>query len=187
MKLSVVIIGILVLSIFFILPREKALIEGLVVNLIATIFSGLILAFLFFLAREKIFTLPNISGQWYIEMLTVKTAYRPYNKMKLRYVAMLWREGNHIQGTVEKIYEASTTGIRQFTGKNRTRGELRGYVQKNYLSKDRVYLHVVEKGHGRESSHIYEIDVQSEKKMVGTFTSMVADQSGEVIWQREEF
>ena len=187
LKLTVVIIGILVMSILFFLPREKALIEDLVVNLFATVFGGLILVSLFFVAREKIFPFPNISGQWYIEMLTVKTAYRPYNKMKLRYVAMLWKGGNHIQGTVEKIYEDSTTGTRQFTGKDRTRGELQGYVQKNYLAKDRAYLHVVEEGHGRESTHFYEIIVQSDKKMVGTFTSMVADQCGEVIWQREEF
>ena len=73
----------------------------------------------------------------------------------LRYVAMVWREGPTIKGTVEKIYEISTTGERAFVGSNRTRGIIEGYIEKNYLSKDKILMHIKENGHGRESTYFF--------------------------------
>lgn len=156
-------------------------------NFLATLLGGIFLALLFFLSREKWLPLPDITGRWYFEMRTLKTAYNPYKGMILRYVAIVWREGTRIEGTVEKIYENSSTGEREYVGEDRTRGTLHGYVQKNYFGRDRVFLHVVEKGHGRESTNFYDIRVLKSKKLSGTFASMVADQEGEVSWQREPF
>ena len=82
--------------------------NGFIPSIIATVVGGVTLALLFFWAREKLFPLPNIAGRWYLEMRTVNTSYEPYTGMVLRYVAMLWREGNRIQGTAEKIYENSS-------------------------------------------------------------------------------
>jgi hypothetical protein len=120
-------------------------------------------------------------------MHTVETSYIPYDKMTLRYVAILWREGNKVEGTVEKIYENSSTGEREYTGSNRTRGKVEGYVEKNYLGKDMLFLHVTEDGHGRESTNFYELVADSDSLMEGTFSSMVANQSGKVKWQRSKF
>lgn len=153
----------------------------------ATILGGSILTLLFFWFKEKIFPLPEVTGRWYFEMHTVNVTYKPYENMILRYVAMLWREGNIIKGTVEKIHENSSTGEREFIGKNRTRGEVEGYIEKNYFTKDRLFLHVIEDGHGRESTHFYELIIQSDEVMSGTFNSMVADQDGTVSWQRNKF
>lgn len=100
---------------------------------------------------------------------------------------MLWREGNRIEGTVEKIYENSSTGEREYEAKNRTRGVVEGFVQKNYFSKDRIVLHVVEDGHGRESTNFYDLIFNSNDEMAGSFSSMVANQDGAVKWQRNEF
>jgi len=121
-------------------------------SLLSTIIGGGFLTFLFFWLREKVFPLPDITGRWYFEMLTENSAYNPYKGMVLRYVAMLWREGGRIEGTVEKFYEDSSTGKRPFVGKDRTRGRVEGYIQKNYFTRDRIVLHVVEDGHGREST-----------------------------------
>lgn len=156
-------------------------------SLLAAVIGGGILAFLFFWIREKFFPLPEVSGRWFFEMHTVNSAYNPYKGMILRYVAMLWREGNRIEGTVEKIYENSSTGERSYEGKNRTRGEVEGFVQKNYFSKDRIVLHVIEEGHGRKSTNFYDLIVNADDKMTGSFSSMVANQQGEVKWQRSEF
>lgn len=156
-------------------------------DIIATVLGGMALTLLFFFAKEKLFPLPHLTGRWYIEQLTQNTAYKPYAGMILRYVVMLWREGNRIEGTAEKIYEKSSTGERPFVGTNRTRAAVFGYVEKKYLGKDRVYLHVVEDGHGRESTHYYDLAIDDPDIMSGTFTSMVADQDGLVKWQREPF
>lgn len=156
-------------------------------DVVATIVGGVALAALFFLAKEKWFPLPKLSGRWYLEQATENTVYALYTGMVLRYVVMLWREGNRIEGTAEKVYERSSSGERQFVGKNRTRAIVAGYVEKKYLGKDKIYLHVVEDGHGRESTNFYDLTISDADIMVGTFTSMVADQGGSSKWQRTPF
>lgn len=157
------------------------------ISLASTVAGGGILAFLFFLLREKSFSLPSMAGCWHVEMRTDKTAYRPYENMVLRYVAMLWRDGSRIRGTVEKIYENSSTGERYYTGKDRTRGKIEGYIDKRYFSKDRIYIHIVEEGKQRESTHLHDLKIEKTGRMIGTFCSMVADSQGEVTWRRESF
>lgn len=161
--------------------------ESFWADIMATLFGGVVLAVLFFWFREKVVPLPRITGRWYFEMHTVKTSYKPYDGMILRYVAVLWREGSRVGGTVEKVYENSSTGERDFVGKNRTRGQVEGYVEKNYFGKDKLFLHVIEDGHGRESTNFYDLVADSDTIMDGTFSSMVANQSGTVKWQRSEF
>jgi len=156
-------------------------------NILATIVGGISLTFLFFYAREKLFPIPDITGKWHLEMVTVNTDYNPYSDMVLRYVIMIWREGNNIKGSAEKIYENSSTGEREFVGKNRTRATLEGYIEKNYLGKDRIFLHSVENGHGRESTHFYDLLITSNSNMIGAFNSMVANQNGTVTCKRESF
>lgn len=157
------------------------------VNILSTLISGVVLAVLFFWFREKIVPLPKITGRWYLEMHTVSTTYNPFQNMILRYVVMLWREGNRVEGTVEKFYENSSNGEREFVGTDRTRGKVEGYIEKNYFGKDKLFLHVIENGHGRESTHFYELVADSMTEMNGNFSSMVANQSGTVKWQRAEF
>lgn len=161
--------------------------ESFLSDMVATLVGGIILALIFFWSREKLFPMPNVTGQWYFEMLTVHTSYNPYNDMVLRYVAMLWREGHSIEGTVEKIYENSSTGERQFIGDDRTRGKIKGHIEKNYFGRDLVFLHMIEEGHGRESTNFYELIVDTKDSMTGKFNSMVAEQDGLVKWQRQAF
>ena len=82
------------------------------------------------------------------------------------------------RGTVEKVYEISSTGERPYVGEHRTRGTVEGYLEKRYLSKDLVHLHIVEDGHGRESTHFHELHVRKGGDMVGRFFAMVADSEG---------
>ena len=42
-------------------------------------------------------------------MVTVNTAYNPYKGMVLRYVVIIWKEGNSLKVSAEKIYENSST------------------------------------------------------------------------------
>lgn len=156
-------------------------------NVVSTIVGGVVLAVLFFVARERIFPMPSIVGRWHVQMRTEYTDYNPYNEMVLRYVAVLWREGSEIRGTIEKVYENSSTGERKYTGKDRTRGLIEGYIDKRYLSKDCIYVHIVEDGHGRESTHYHDLKVTRRGKMTGRFFAMVANSEGEVTWQRNSF
>lgn len=149
--------------------------------------GGMFLAVLFFVAREKWFALPDIDGCWHLEMRTDRTVYKPFQDMVLRYVAMLWREGTRIRGTVEKVYENSSTGEREYVGVSRTRGVVEGYIDKRYLSKDRLNLHITEEGHKRQSTHFHQLLIEHSDYMIGSFSSMVADSEGKVTWKRTSF
>jgi hypothetical protein len=161
--------------------------DSLLSDIIATVLGGMVLTFLFFLAKERFFPLPRVAGRWYFETRTAETAYRPFEGMILRYVGMIWQDGPVIRGTVEKIYEKSSTGEREYIGTNRTRGTLEGYVEKFYLSKDRIRIHLVEDGFGRESTTLFDLVSDGASTMSGSFQSMAADQSGTVKWQRNHF
>jgi hypothetical protein len=154
---------------------------------IATILGGAVLTFLFFLAKEHLFPLPKVTGRWCFETRTIETAYKPFEGMLLRYVAMIWQEGHVIHGTIEKVYEKSSTGEREYVGKNRTRGILEGNIEKFYLSKDRIHIHMVEDGFGRESTVLFDLVMEKASTMSGSFQSMAADQTGTVECQRNLF
>lgn len=156
-------------------------------SLLATVVGGCILALIFFWLKENAFPLPQVGGRWFFEMTTLETSYNPYRGMVLRYEAMLWSEGSRVSGTVEKIYENSSTGERSFVATNRTRGVVDGVIEKRYFSKDLVTLHVVEDGHGRESTNLYQLVVEKDGFMTGSFSSMVAKQDGTARWQRNRF
>ena len=156
-------------------------------DFLATVFGGIALTLIFFLAKEKCFPPPRLTGRWFLEQTTHTTAYVPYKGMLLRYVVMLWLEGNRVEGTAEKIYEKSSTGEREYTGTNRTRSIVTGYVEKRYLGRDKIYLHCVEVGHGRESTNFFDLTPAASDALIGTFTSMVAEQTGAVRCQRNPF
>ena len=159
--------------------------EPFVINVVSTVIGGLVLALFFFLMKEKFCPLPNVVGRWHFEMQTESTSYRPYEGMTLGYVAVLWREGHVVHGTLEKIHERSSAGERDYVGKDRTRGEVRGYIDKNYLGKDRLFLHIIEAGEKRESTCFHELTFGSKDRMVGEFSSTVAEQGGAVAWRRD--
>ena len=153
----------------------------------STIVGGVILAVLFFLAREKVFPLPIVTGRWYVELSFRNSSYKPFQGIIVRYVAMLWREGNRVSGTAEKVYEHSYAGEHNYIGAKRTRSVIDGHIEKNVFSRDRVSLHIIEDGHTRESTHFHDLVVHRDGRLMGTFFSMAADSEGVVAWQRDLF
>ena len=163
-------------------------------NIAATVIGGVILSLLFFWVKEKVFPIPRITGRWFFEMKTTETSYNPYKDMILQYEAIVSIEGKKIEGTVEKIYEdSSRTREKEYTGKHRTRGLVSGYVEKNYLGKDFVYLYFVEKNKAekiedeRESTTFFKLINPKDNQMDGTFISTIARSKGIVKWQRGPF
>lgn len=156
-------------------------------NILASLVAGFCLTFMFFVAREKLFPYPDIVGVWYMETVVDQTAYVPFEGMVLRYVMIVWREGSSIKGSAEKIYENSSTGERSYTGKNRSRVFVEGYIEKKYLGEDRLYLHLSEVGLERESTTFIDLLVGSSSAMSGAFNSMAASQIGTVEFQRTAF
>ena len=166
-------------------PRQASTkATSVLMNVVQSLVSGIILAFLFFVAREICFPLPSVAGRWTVEMHTTQTAYRPYEGMVVRYVAILWREGTTVKGTIEKTFEATSTDTATYIGADRTEGEIEGYIHKLYLSKDRIVLTIIEEGAVRESTHFHDLTVERADSMTGRFIATAADSEGEVIWRR---
>ena len=135
----------------------EAFCNSFIPSFTATVLGGIVLTLLLFWIKEKVKPIADISGRWYFTTTTVDTAYNPYKDMQLEYVAVIHREGNKIYGTTEKIYEVSSKGEREYTGKNRKRGTLRGSIERNYLGKDKISLHSNEEEFERNSTNFYEL------------------------------
>ncbi len=150
----------------------------------STVIGGVLLALIFFLAKEFVFPFPNLSGLWNFVEHTAKTSYRPYENMKMTYHALLGQEGPVVYGSGEKVYSASDNKNEEYTGAARVRIEIRGYLTKRYFRPSILEIYYLEKGKLRESSTIHNLRIRSKKELRGAFTSTIADSTGTVVWAR---
>ena len=153
-------------------------------NIAQSVVSGILLALLFFFAREEWFPLPSVAGRWTVEMHTTETSYGPYEGMRVLYVAILWREGPIIKGTIEKISETTSKGTETYTAEERTRGEIEGFIHKYYFSQDRITVHIIEQGELRQFTHFHDLTMHPADSMTGAFIATSADSEGDVTWRR---
>ncbi|RKG29957.1 hypothetical protein [Acinetobacter tianfuensis] len=168
------------------------------------VLAAIIIAFLFFLIREKLFGIPDFSGQWYLRSKTDETAYNPYKNMELQHNLFLRLEGSNIRGASEKVYEDSSYGKRathsrhilKYTGKHRARAQIEGSIQKNIFGPDILTIHATEYGEKRQSTIYCRFELKkffffiSNRKAImfdGDFYSMVADQRGSVCLSKVPF
>ena len=138
----------------------------------------------FLYVREKCYPLPDISGEWIVCTTTIESSYKPFRYMRLTYRSILLCEGSSIAGTSEKIFEESSEKNGSYTGKDRTRGQISGSIEKKYFSNDRIKLHIVEFGENRESTIYYDLKCKSGKLMKGKFFATAGDSKGYVNWKR---
>ncbi len=165
---------------------STVMVEKIFLNILSGVISGIVLAAIFFFVREKIFSLPTLSGKWKFRSKTTRTTYNTFQDMELEWVALLCCEGPKIKGTAEKVHEESLKGERSYSAKARTRAELSGYIEKRIFSRDIVQLHIIEHGSERDSTTVHKMSVENKGgRMHGCFSSTAADSEGEVTWQKD--
>ena len=164
--------------------QQSNLTSDLLVQIAATLIGGLLLAFMFFLIKDKLFRIPALAGLWTFSAVTEKTSYNPFKDMTLTYLVLLVQEGNRIIGSGEKIKEVSVSGPREYEGKQRTRIQITGFITQRFLSKSECVIHITEAGEQRDSSTMHSLRVTWKGLMVGTYVSTVANQIGRVTWTR---
>lgn len=164
-----------------------------------SVFSGIFLAILFFLLREKVFGYPDLNDQWYLKSVTNKSAYNPYKGMELHHQLFLVQDKSQIKGTAEKYYEDSSFGkkgdhILHYSAGNRRRAYIEGTIQKNYFGPDILILHAIEDGEKRQSTIYCRIELKRkwligdyDFSREGLFYSMVSSQEGYVVLSKEKF
>lgn len=82
---------------------------------------------------------------------------------------MILQNEQNIEGRIEKIHENSIN------------------CKIEYIGKDRIRIHVTEKGTQRESTLYYELKKECGDTLAGTFDSTAANSSGTVICRRIPF
>lgn len=129
--------------------------------------------------------MPNIDGSWTLTQKITKTDYKPYQDMELTYLVLLWRQGNSVLGSAEKIRDVSSKESREYIGKDRSIATIDGYIQKNIFSPDRIVLHMKEENEARQSSTAHILEFKSNDKGIkGHFVSTIANQEGSSNWIR---
>ncbi len=154
-------------------------------DVVATIVGGSVLAFLFFLLREKVFRFEDLDGSWVYEQKTITSAYNPYKGMTVRFIVLLARDGNRLYGSAEKVCDISADKKeREYVGEHRARAEISGHIEKRYFSRDRISIHITEEGERRTSSTFQVLECISQNHLEGRFSSTIANQIGVVKWTR---
>ncbi|KOQ98264.1 MULTISPECIES: hypothetical protein [Haemophilus] len=174
--------------------------EGFQDSFFANLLAGLMIAFLFFIFKEKVFRIPNIGGIFYLRQRTENTVYNPYKEMELQYMLSLRLEGNKVYGSAEKIYENSSVGkgkehIIHYEGKNRSICKIEGIIQKRYLSfYDILEFQSFEENEKRKSTTYYYVKLRKKYYFCGnvlfydgSFSSTIAKQTGIFEISRNEF
>jgi hypothetical protein len=161
--------------------------ESFIPDILAAVIGGAILTYIFFIMGEKVFKSIDLNGSWAYEQETTISGYNPYKGMTVRFLALLAHDGNTIYGSAEKVYEKTSDGKEiEYIGKNRTLVKITGHIEKRYLSKDRIFIHITEFGQERESSTFHILNEQKTDKnaLDGRFSSTIANQQGFVKWTR---
>jgi hypothetical protein len=149
-------------------------------NALGTVIGGLFLTVLYFALAQKLLRLPRLTGTWVLESAVSQTNYNPFRGMVLRYKILLLQDGTKLHGTAEKVYEKSDK-VRVFTGVNRTTATLDGALQKAYVGRSTIILHVAEKGEQRSFSWIMEARCRGfgrRMHLIGQFASTAGDSLG---------
>lgn len=160
------------------------IVNDLLIQIASTIVGGILLAFIFFLVRDRFYQLPTLSGLWTFHAKTENTSYNPYKDMSLYYIVILTQEGNRLVGTGEKIKEMSSKGVREYEGKNRSRIQITGFITQRFFSADECIIHITEINELRESSTIHIMKILNSQSMNGTFISTIAAQTGSTSWTK---
>lgn len=175
---------------------------------LAAFCGGLALTGAIFWLGERVFPVPHLAGKWFVQTFVEHTARTPFKGMYLKYEVFIWQEGSAIHGTAEKIYESSSTGRRQYEGKNRTRGDISGYASRHVFLPNRVQVHVAEVGALRTFTTYFDLifpkgplprriigrdaplrnsDGLIQQKMKGRYGSSAGSTSGVTIWSRNRY
>ncbi|MEG3003002.1 MAG: hypothetical protein RR855_20875, partial [Comamonas sp.] len=79
--------------------------NNLLYSFIANIASALVVGFIFFLLKEKLFSPPNLNGRFYLKINVLETSYRPFREMELQFQLHISSGNKIIIGGGERIYE----------------------------------------------------------------------------------
>lgn len=160
---------------------------GFYANLASTILGGILLTVIFFLFKEKFFSLPVVAGVWECETIINETGYNPYRGMKVWYKITLLQSGTSVVGMGEKDREVAAKGAYEYSGAQRRTTDISGSITKRFFGSDEIVIFWREDGQKRETATFFRLRVSGCKRkggLRGTFYTTAAQSRGEAFWKR---
>ncbi len=159
-------------------------------DVVATLIGGVVLSVAFTLWSDYVHTVPDINGRWRFESRVDQSDYSKHRGLRVYYEVLLYQEGLQVRGSGEKIFEDFVDPqkpSRSYTGDERRLIRIKGYIKNNFWPKDTLVLHYWEDGGRRTSSTFQKLTHFDNNHMHGNFESTIANESGEVVWDRQHF
>jgi len=153
----------------------------------STTLGGISLTLIYFLFKEKFFSLPVIAGVWECETTTLDTKYNGHRGMTIWYRVTLLQSGATITGMGEKEREDARDGKREYEGKHRRTTHINGAINKKFFGSDEVVIFWRENGQERESGSYFRLRVSGCKAkgdLWGRFYASASKSSGTASWKR---
>ncbi|MDX5629603.1 MULTISPECIES: hypothetical protein [unclassified Brenneria] len=161
-------------------------------SLVAGLLVFFISGFIVFLIKEKLKKPPSLSGVFYLKTTTENSAMKTYEGLSSIFILTLINESaTKAIGKIEKIYDIEKNGFhRSYIGKDRNTGDVLLTVERYYLGRNRINIHISLNGDAngmqRPSSLVVALN-RAKLKTKGIFTTTAADAKGIAVFQNEEF
>jgi hypothetical protein len=153
-------------------------------NIMGNLIGGLFIILIIWLLSDYIFKIPNLKGKWRFTIIIKETKYTPFKDLKIIYDVYIYQIGNHIHGSGEKIKDIDINEEkREYVGKDRARLNVSGTTKRYLWKNNEASIHIEEENEKRTSTSIHLLKIYK-YNMKGFFYSSIADQSGNVEWER---
>lgn len=160
--------------------------RGLTVEILGGVISAIIIAVLFFIFSDFVFAPPNINGKWYVVTQIENTSYKPFEKLITVHEVYVYQDKEALKGRGEKVKAISKlSGIELYRASERIHSEVSGAIDRNFIKKDVLHIHLIENGKKRISNAYYHLTRFDDSYMTGVFESSVANSSGVTEWVRD--
>jgi hypothetical protein len=137
-----------------------------------------ILAILWFI-KEKIYYIPDISGQWEMILTYKKTDFILYENMEVKYKMFINQNNEYITINGEKYFEKlNNNNTKEYQGNEKTFSEYDGYIKRAFFNHSLI-LNIKEIGQERIVAGQLKLKIVSPNSLLkGTFDRQDANSKG---------
>lgn len=156
------------------------------VEILGGVISAVIIAVLFFIFSDYIFAPPNINGKWFVVTRVQETTYEPYQHLITIHEVYVYQDKEALNGRGEKVKAVTkSSGVESYKASNRIHSEIHGAIDRNFIKKDVLHVHLIEDGAKRVSNAYFKLTRFNDSYMIGGFESSVANSTGTTEWVRD--
>ena len=142
--------------------------------------------FLLFALNEWIIPKKNVSGEWVVYETVEDSTRIDLKGYILKYKFHLLQKGYEIEGSGEKISETPPNEKEFFyDADKRVTVTFSGYMERKFLTKSKIYFHIVEIGRKREFRTSFVVEIKDSNILFGRLISTAANSKGVVKFQKD--